>query len=377
MNYIGGPLELTPALLESQPVEDINIQMGFANNTVRWTASGRSGLALILEHWRARLVDGWILLPDYMCWDSVLPVFHDFNVKFASVNEQFVVEISVLEKFLLDQTLRSILLIDYFGLCDLRPQIKFIQALRPDILIIIDAVQAFCSLVGVNNRYYGADAVVSSPRKVLPIPDGGLVILKGNELLDFPPPSINSSERVAFYLAAGVLRESFVKMQFDNSINLIVEPLYVNFFNNHGKLIDSKIEAISPISMEILRRTNLRKIAKKRSKNFDWMQNSVREERGSGLIRSAFPKASGPALAFPVRVSSAHRNKLREFLKREGFFCPIHWPIPKKMRDDLGVDSIKLSDELLSLPIDQRYSTKELSRLLDAIERYRDLKNYE
>jgi dTDP-4-amino-4,6-dideoxygalactose transaminase len=374
MNYIGGPLELTPAFLESQPVEDINIQMRFANNTVRWTASGRSGLALILEHWRARLVDGWILLPDYMCWDSMMPVFQDFNVKYASVNEHFVIETSVLENFISDQTLRSILLIDYFGLCDLRPQIKFIRELRPDILILIDAVQAFCSLVGVNNRYFGADAVVSSPRKVLPIPDGGLVIMEENVSLDFPLPSINSSERVAFYLAASVLRERFVKGQFDNSINNIVEPLYVNFFNNHGKLIDSKIEAISPISMEILRRTNLRKIAKKRSKNFDWMQNSVREGRGSCLIRSAFPETSGAALAFPVKVTSAHRNKLREFLKHEGFFCPVHWPVPKNMMDNLGKDSIKLSDELLSLPIDQRYSTKELSQLLDAIERYIALK---
>jgi hypothetical protein len=370
VNRIGGPLELTISLLESMPVDEVNAQMDFSGNTVRWTDSGRSGLALVLEHWSDRLTDGWMLLPDYLCWDTIVPVFQGIDTRFAPIDEQFVVGQKVLERALSDRKLRSVFLVDYFGLCDLCPQINLIQSLRPDVLIIIDAVQAFSSMSVVTDRYSGADAVVSSPRKTLPIPDGGLVLAGKEDAMPFPPAAENSAERIALYLAAGTLREAMIKGRFDESANTIVEPLYVDLFSRHGKLIGTKTEAISPLSMEILRRTDLRAIADKRSVNLKWMQNSILEGRGGGLIRSALPDSVGPGLAFPVRVPAEQRNPLRSYLKKEGFFCPIHWPVPEAMKGFLGLSATRLSAELLSLPIDQRYDTLTLGLLLDAIEKY-------
>ena len=52
-----------------------------------------------------------------------------------------------LKGFLLDKNLRGVFLIDYFGLSDLQPYIELIKSRRPDVLIIVDAVQAFLSLV--------------------------------------------------------------------------------------------------------------------------------------------------------------------------------------------------------------------------------------
>jgi selenocysteine lyase/cysteine desulfurase len=373
VNRIGGPLELTISLLESMPVEEVSEQMDFSGKVVRWTDSGRSGLALALEHWRDRLAGGWVLLPDYLCWDIILPVFQGITTRFAPIDEKFVVDQKVLERALSDNNLRAVFLVDYFGLCDLCPQINLIRSLRPDVLIIIDAVQAFSSMSIVTDRYAGADAVVSSPRKTLPIPDGGLVIVGKEEILPFPPIAENSAERVALYLSAGTLREALIKGRFDNSANSIVEPLYVDLFSRHGKLIGTKIEAISPLSMEILKRTDLRAIADKRSENLKWMQDSILEGRGGGLIRSALPTSMGPGLAFPVRVIAEHRNPLRSYLKEQGYFCPIHWPVPETMRASLGISSTLLSAELLSLPIDQRYDTLTLGLLLDAIEKYSKL----
>lgn len=372
MKYIGGPLELTSSYLKSALVADVNTQMGLSN-TARWTASGRSGLALILEHWDEQLADGWMLLPDYMCWDSVSSLFQNIKVQYVPINEQFEINSALLEKYLSDTALRSILLVDYFGLCNLSSQIDLIHSLRPDIFIIIDAVQAFSSLTLSLERYIGADAVFTSPRKTLPVPDGGLVIIKENDDLTVPLITENSSERAALYLAAGTLRDGFVNGEFGELSAEIIEPLYLELYKRHGNLIETKVEAISTLSMEILSRIDLRTVANKRLSNFNWMQNSILEGRGHGIIRPALQNVMEPGLVYPVRVPFDHRTQLRAFLNKEGIYCPIHWPIPPQMKTILGDDSTRLSAELLSLPIDQRYDNSDLSRLLSTIEKYREL----
>lgn len=372
MHYVGGPLELTVDHLAALPVEDVHNQHDFTSDTIRWTASGRSALRIILTQWREILADGWMLLPDYLCWEAILPVLEGTNFRCAPIDDRFAMEASSLERCLSDPDLRAILLVDYFGLCDLVSQIEQIKSKRPDILVVVDAVQSFSLLTELPcafDRYAGADAIFASPRKTLPLPDGGLLLMR-EDTPQLPPCTKNSVERAALYLAAGTLRKAVVDGLLDNAASLIAETLYVDMYKRHSNLIDSSIEPMSSLSGEILRRTDLHAINKKRTENLAWMQQALAEGRGGGLITSAMPGAAGAGLAFPVCVHEGHRDPLRDFLRNEGFFCPVHWPIPEKTRLLLGPSAISFASELLSLPIDQRYDALTLEKLLNTIEQY-------
>jgi len=279
---------------------------------------------------------------------------------------------SDLEEFLLDKNLRGVFLIDYFGLSDLQPYIELIKSRRPDVLIIVDAVQAFLSLVlSVNNRYPGADVIISSPRKFLPIPDGGLVISKNeHSFLNKNKKNLNLNKQIAYYIAAGVLKDLKIKNLFDEETSNILESLYLDLFENHRKLFDNKVEPISPLSLEIIKRSDLRAIAKKRLKSFKWVSDSLKHGNCSKIISPIYTEKLGPGLVFPVRVHSHQRDSLRNYLKSKGYFCPVHWPIQEKQLPLLGESSKRLSKEILGLPIDQRYDLTDLSKFLDEINMY-------
>ena len=265
MHHTGGPFEFTPDILMSSIVSEANVQLGLSNDKVFWTRSGRSGISLVLQSFHARLSEGWMLLPDYQCWD-IISVFADIQTKYIPVNNKLQIEIFDLEQFLLDDNLKGILLVDYFGLSNIQPYIDCIKSLRPDILIIIDAVQAFLSIVLSENKYSGADIVITSPRKFLPIPDGGLVIANTDTSISFKAnkSNIKINEQIALYIAAGVLRNLKVKNNLHETTNALTESLYLEFFDRHRKLFTNKIEPISSLSMEIIKRSDLLDIAKKK-----------------------------------------------------------------------------------------------------------------
>ena len=314
-------------------------------------------------------------MPDYQCWD-VLNVFDGIKKKYISVNDKLKLEMSDLEEFLLDKNLRGVFLIDYFGLSDLQPYIELIKSRRPDVLIIVDAVQAFLALVLSVNRYPGADVIISSPRKFLPIPDGGLVISKNNHsLFKKNNKNRNLNKQIAYYIAAGVLKDSKIKNLFDEETSNILESLYLDLFENHRKLFDNKVEPISSLSLEIIKRSDLRAIAKKRLSSFQWVSDSLKHGNCSKIISPIYTETLGPGLVFPVRVHLHQRDSLRNYLISKGFFCPIHWPIHENQLPLLGESSERLSKEILGLPIDQRYDLTDLSKLLDEINTYNKVNN--
>jgi dTDP-4-amino-4,6-dideoxygalactose transaminase len=373
MKFLGGPLELSISLLESPQIADAHVQLGFSEWSVRWTASGRGGLALILDQWRDKFVDGHLLLPDYLCWDAILPLLEGLNVQYVSVGDQLVPEIESLAKALDDPELRAVFLIDYFGLCDLHPQLELIKLQRPDVLVAIDAVQAFLALSDAKKRYPGADAIASSPRKVLPIPDGGLVLMANLETMPILSCTAGSAERDALYLAAGTLREAVVNGRLDEEASMVAETLYVELFNRHKGLISPLIESMSPLSTEILRRTDLTRVANQRSANIAWLQQALRKGRGGSFLRAALPAGKGPGLALPIRVAPEHRDPLRAHLRANGYFCPVHWPVPAEADSILGPVARCLAGELLSLPVDQRYDEGDLDQMVKEIERYGEI----
>jgi hypothetical protein len=60
-----------------------------------------------------------------------------------------------------------------------------------------------------------------------------------------------------------------------------------------------------------------------------------------------------------VMIKLDKRDKLRSFLANRGIFAPVHW---------IDSQNTLLAGTLLSLPIDQRYNTADMERIIEALE---------
>jgi len=365
--FVGGPLEFNSDILASDIIDHPNNQLGLVDANILWTRSGRSSLSLVIESYKKHFSDGWMLLPDYQCWE-VNDVFRSIKSKYISVNKNFVLDPDLLESMLQDDELKGILLIDYFGLTDVESSINLINRNRPDIIVIVDAAMSFFSLLKSQKKYCKADVIIASPRKFLPISDGGLVIFNDKELLPIiENKNQENHEQFSLYLSASILRNFRKTSVMDKKTLDKIESIYLSLFKNHNDLFNYQINPISFISMEIIKRIDLQDLADQRENNFKLMKNMFINNDLNQDLEPIFNDVSSPALNFPVRVKNGKRNNLREYLVTKGIFCPIHWPVPKEFKKYLGEFSSHHSDEILGLPIDQRCDTSSMSRLIEEI----------
>ena len=91
------------------------------------------------------------------------------------------------------------------------------------------------------------------------------------------------------------------------------------------------------------------------------------------ILRSAFsdylvfPKMRDTdcPMFVPIIVPNGKRDSLRDFLKKHDIYCPIHWPISKY--HCLDNEERFLYDNSLSLVCDQRYTKRDMYRIIEKI----------
>jgi len=366
---IGGPLEFNPNLLTSEPLPDISQQMGYDEKNIYWTRSGRSAISLVLQTFKEELSEGWLLLPDYQCW-AVNSVFSSVKTKNINVTRKLILEDNALENYLKDPELKGVFLIDYFGLSNIESDISLIKEKRPDILIFVDAAQAFLSIVMNSYKYASADAIISSPRKFLPIPDGGLAIFPNLKIESLGKATDNvAQQQNALFLSASSMRTARRSFQDDDPLIKDFESVYLKNFQEHNELFTNEVNPISVFSFEVIKRIDLHALAKHRVKNFNFLKDSL-ISKNLDIIEPIFCGDTSPALVFPVRIKERKRDTLRAYLQSKGIYCPVHWPIPESKELNLGIESKVLSGEILGFPIDQSCNASTMSILLEEIHNF-------
>lgn len=83
-----------------------------------------------------------------------------------------------------------------------------------------------------------------------------------------------------------------------------------------------------------------------------------------GLLDLSLMNSLGPNdCPLFVPIATKKRNELRRHLIDSGIYCPIHWPKP--FNDQCKSD--KLYEEELSLVCDQRYSVRDMKRIVSSV----------
>src|SRR5690606_30501079 len=114
--------------------------------------------------------------------------------------------------------------------------------------------------------------------------------------------------------------------------------------------------AMSELSEMLLRRCfDYDAIAQRRRDNYAALQSSLAHlSLLGGLPPEVVP------LGFPIRTS--RRDELRQHLFDEQIYPPVHWRI-KGVVPEAFVESHQLSDEIMTLPCDQRYGADDMHRM--------------
>lgn len=220
-----------------------------------------------------------------------------------------------------------VLYTNYFGICASNIK-KLAQKYKN---LIVDNAQAFYM------PKYGI-ASFNSIRKFFGVPDGAL--LKVDKLLDKIFEQDSSYQRMAH-----LLKRIDVNAQFG----------YEEFCKNENILENEEIKYASNLTKVLFNSINLENCKKQRLQNFHFFQEhlSMTNELSISLDKDDVP------MVYPYLIKD---ENLRSKLIKNRIYIATYWvPQPFETQEYI------FQKYLIPLPIDQRYTLKDLERVMDVI----------
>lgn len=331
-----------------------------------FVCSGRSAIGIAVRYAQRHSppTRNCVLLPSYLCHTIIQPFLElGIDVDFYPVGEDLIIDARDVAGRIGRNTL-AVLTLQYFGFQQDPALTRNLLAEFPGIFLIDDRTHALLSDLANPDRYATGAIVVYSARKWAPFPDLGIVQwpegvgARGAEeprVLDAGYDLAFSSTRFTALLMRTLFmtfpcevfrRWSFVRVQ------------------QSDRILDRRcvLRSASPVSQLLWRMWNWRQSWDARRSNFQYLLERWPRRAGTPLFR-VLGDGICP-LGFPVRTSN--RCSLKDQLIRHQVYPPIHWLLPKQVDPGEFVDSARLADEELTIPIDQRYSLADMEQILEA-----------
>ena len=300
-----------------------------------------------------------ILLPVYTC-ETVIQPFVDENweIDYYNVHKNLRINIDSLLQKVNDFFPTVVLFHSYFGFDTIGADETVIEQLQKrGIIIIEDITQSLFS----NHHLKCADYYVSSLRKFLAIPDGGVVFSKKKFLLE----DILPSDKKIVALAKTAFDQKRDYMMEGN--NLALKDLFRCNYNKLNEMIsmNSNVQMISPESKIIFDSCDLHEIRKKRVTNYIRLMKGIQDIKYIRPVLSFLPQEEAP-LYLPIYVEG-NRLNLQAHLAENGIYCPVIWPKPSQIESE-DSEVRFMYEHMLCIPVDQRYGDEEMNRILSMLE---------
>jgi len=199
-----------------------------------------------------------------------------------------------------------------------------------------------------------ADFRVASLRKLLPLHDGGYVA--GISCA----PDVSSQ---ASSTGVPTLRQAAMRAKSDALASGDASKPHLQLFSRveHATEIATRPVRMSEESTSLLWRLDTEKISRRRELNATSLTQALGE---SDQYRVINPPTSD-LLPSHLVLETGDVVGLRRALTKERIYCPIHWRISRLLSGPLDWPT-----RYLSIPIDQRYSEKDMTRISEFIRNY-------
>lgn len=272
-----------------------------------------------------------VYLPYFTC-KVVIDVVEKNNLKitYYRINNKF----EIIDKSILNDSSNYIIYTNYFGIKD-----SYIEevSLSPCKLMIDNAQSFYSSPILTNDTVY-------SPRKFFPVPDGGVAIT--NLSFDVDDLGIQSSSALATHLLIRV----------DSS----PQEGYQTYQENEEVLGQGFPKQMSSLSRELLTLIDYNWVKTQRLANFCVLNEGLKELNDLGFCLDQ--NMSG--VSYPFYHIKAYQ--LKQFLIDQKVYVATYWPEVLDMVEEESWE-YKFVKNMVSLPIDQRYSKKDMLKIIKLI----------
>ena len=222
----------------------------------------------------------------------------------------------------------AVYLVNYYG----QLPMSIVETLRERVSqLILDNVQAFFEkpLPGVDTIY--------SCRKWFGVPDGAYLYAEGLQQEELPPWRV-------------VDRFTHLLGRFETSAS----AWYETYRASEAALDESPVCGMSALAKNILRGVDYERVRKRRTENFSFLQEQLGEKN---QLRLRVPDG---AFMYPFWARGAGAEEARQRLIENGVYVPLLWP-------GLQGRAAEMARQILPLPVDQRYTEKEMSRVVELL----------
>ena len=316
--------------------------LSFMKNTKLLLANARSCFFSIIE----LLSPKFVWLPSYICAALLEPIHAaQIDYGFYEIDEKLKIKTLCWVEAIKPQDL--VVIIDYFGFPVNHQVIE--QAKSNGAWIVQDKSQALLTDV----IHPQTDFVIYSPRKFIPIPDGGILVAK-NEL-DFSTLNLSSAPGEwwlkSFYTL--IYRRDFDFGASDSRT-------WFELFQASEINMPMGFYSMSSFSLSLLEHGfNYSTIKNRRRENYQYLAKDLKNI----ALYPSLPDAVVP-LGFPIKL--ANRDQVRTRLFEAEIYPPIHWPLENVVPLDFK-ESHALSQQIMTLPVDQRYDQADMDRILKIV----------
>lgn len=351
MASFGGEMELSAARFAQSTYQPA----GWPFENYITVASGRIGIRVILQMLSPTEP---FLLPSYLC-ESVIQPFHEIGVPIAfyNIRPDLTIDLSDLEAKVEKYDPSGILFIHYFGF-PINSEAKFaLNQLKQRIWLIEDYSHRPILEEDPIGHFQ-----VTSFRKYLPVPDGGLVV----NYTDLPFPVLEEppGDFVGLRLLGKLMRYEHLHgtlKSFDT------ERTFLELFKVAEHELDTSrtIGKMSAISEQILSQYNIEQVIKRRRENYSALASRLTSSASYFPLFNNLPEGASP-LVFPLLIPK-ERDSVRRKLIEQHIFASVYWPVPPLVRSDEFPVVHQLAADILCLPLDQRYTEKDMEIMAERV----------
>ncbi|MBC2733187.1 MAG: hypothetical protein HF981_02405 [Desulfobacteraceae bacterium] len=338
------------------------------------TKNGRSalvrGLSIIYNPQKSK-----ILVPDYNCGNEIeavvksghTPVFYPIN-KGCKVNPA-----TILNR--IDKTVNAILVTHYNGYP--QPIFDIVDLCRKEKIYLVEDC-AHVLNTDLNDQPLGSFGELSifSPRKQLPIPDGGILYLNSDHLS--ARLNLNRLRKTQQLLAIFDLVKPKIKQIFPGKSMggvLFNEIKYTTISENINLTDFTEVDYDAPmsaISKFLLPRFNLNQIAKIRRRNFNLLHDRFKNIE---CIEELFPPPEKTVCPWLYLAIVPNPWDLFAHLRAARIPCIVFWSFFHRLYP-FGQTAVaeNLKKHVIGLPIHQQISENELDVMAENIRNYFKIK---
>lgn len=321
---------------------------GYTNFTKlkQWFLSGRSALQAIIADIKEKKT---VAIPSWCC-DSMVKPFFDvgMDVNFYPV---YVKQGHLVQE--IDYNCDVLFLMDYFGYTDETLDVNSYNG-----LVIRDVTHSLFS-----KSYTDADYYFGSLRKWCGFWTGGFAWAKDGrqfEIADGDDKGYTMLRKKAMEL-----KDCYINRLPDKNGNLINDKGYLSVYEEaEEKLEDMGIVAASERDIECAKKLDVEFMKTQRRKNATVLMQAFAAQ----LIFPTLTDDDCPMFV-PILVPEGKRNELRRYLIQRDIYCPIHWPVSPYHKLQKGPVT-ELYENELSLVCDQRYTERDMLRMVEAIHEF-------